>query len=77
VYAQICIDFKSKCVSINAFDENGKKVKEVRNCSTDLIEVSGVIRIPISEHKVKDYVCFLADEVQLSIEFKGSILKIK
>jgi hypothetical protein len=52
-------------------------VKEVRNCSTELIEVSGVVRIPIGEHRVKDYVCFLADEVQLSIEFKGSILKIK
>lgn len=76
MYTQVCVDFKSRCVYLNMFDEYGRKVREVHSCGIELIEVSGTVRISLSEHILKDYLCISLENVEVFIDYKGSMLKI-
>jgi hypothetical protein len=77
MYAQICVDFKLRCVSVSVFDGNGKKVREESSCEIDHVEVVGTIRISLGERMAKDYLCFLAEGTQVFVERKGLIFKIR
>lgn len=73
---QVCIDFTSRCVDINIFDFDGKKIDNRRYCEIGIVELTGLARLTVSEHIVKDILCLSIETKNNNTGQAGAVLKI-
>lgn len=75
-YIQICIDFNSKCIDTNIFDNNGRNISQKLYCATEIVELTGMVRIAIGEYITNKNLCIVSETNNIKIEQKNKVLKI-